>query len=107
MKFLKTPITSEKVEGLGQKLYKISKWVMLIAALCFVTFFVVALILAACEGCEIGELLIFDSDTYIIPFTAISYLSLVVCLIGVGLYFSGINLYAVGRIAVNTEKKDK
>lgn len=110
---LSEDMTSAKLEKMGQKQYKLGKAFMLfglcgIIALVLISFIVVVLyspytlfsyvlLLRTTSGLAILDLIV-----NIIVF--LSYVSILLAIIGFPLYFHGINTFALGRIAVNTEK---
>ena len=110
---LTDPITSEKLETKGQKLYKLGK-VFMFAGVCglglllltslFVILFcpipnalfnyVLALNASAPSGLLLARILVF-----------VSYLGLLLGIVGIPMYTSGLKFFALGRIANNTEKE--
>ena len=59
-------------------------------------------------GTGIVYALAFDFDGYEfgIPFMALSYLGMLIGICGLPLYVSGLNLFTLARIAVNTENQN-
>lgn len=102
-------MTSEKVESKGQTLIKAGRLCMLIG-LCALGLFFLILIIAAMinGGTGIVYALAFDFDGYEfgIPFMILSYLGMLIGICGLPLYVSGLNLFTLARIAVNTEKRN-
>ena len=102
-------MTSEKVESKGQALIKSGRLCMVIG-LCSLGLFLLILIIAALINGSTGIVyaLAFDFDGYEfgIPFMALSYLGIVIGLCGLPIYISGLNLFTLARIAVNTEKNN-
>ena len=109
MDFFTRTITSKKVEEKGQSIYKLGKIFMFIGVIGFALVVLSLLIAMMVVGADDAfELLIFDiADrfAFMYPIMIISYLGILLGLIGVGLYFCGINLFALGRIVNNTEKE--
>ena len=101
-------MSSEKVESKGQSLIKAGRLCMLIGV-CALGLFLFILIIAAMIGGTEGivEALTFNFRGYEIgiPFMALSYLGILAGLCGLPIYISGLNLFALARIAVNTENQ--
>jgi hypothetical protein len=101
-------MTSEKVESKGQALIKAGRLLMVIGLFAVGLFLLILLIAAAINGrTGIAYALAFDFDGYEIgiPFMALSYLGMAMGLCGLPIYISGLNLFTLARIAVNTENK--
>ena len=102
-------MTSEKVESKGQSLIKAGR-LCIVIGLCALGLFLFILIIAALINGSTGIAcaLAFDFDGYEfgIPFMALSYFGMVIGLCGLPLYISGLNLFTLARIAVNTENKN-
>lgn len=101
-------MTSEKVESKGQALIKAGRLFMVIGIFAIGLFFLILLIAAAINGgTGIVYALAFDFYGYEfgIPFMALSYLGMLMGLCGLPIYISGLNLFILARIAVNTENK--
>ena len=102
-------MTSEKVESKGQALIKAGRLCMVIG-LCALGLFLFILLIAALinGGTGIVYALAFDFDGYEfgIPFMALSYLGMLMGISGLPIYISGLNLFTLARIAVNTEKNN-
>ena len=102
------PLTSEKVEKKAQTFYKVGKLGMLCGLIAMVLLILSVLItLMIGRPSWVEDLLILDIDDdffFMYPIMILSYLGILFGAVGVGLYFYGINLFALGRIAHNTEK---
>ena len=106
MDFLTKPITSERLEEIGQSFYKLGKGFFfygLIGLAMFLLSIIGALVINGGEG--VSYLLEFDLSGYefmyiILP---LSYMGIVFGVAGVPMYFSGLIIFALGRIAHNTE----
>ena len=107
MKFLNSQITSKMVEQKGQKMYMLSKWFMFIGLCSFALTFLIGIISVALDGAFFGPFIFALGRDYAFAyiFVAIDYIAKVLGLIGIGLYFKVISLFALGRIALNTEKE--
>lgn len=106
-------LTSAKVEKIGQKQYKVGKAFMLFGLFGIIALFALSMIvmvlyspytlfsyvlaMRTMSGSELLDLIV-----NLIVFA--SYVSIFLAMIGIPLYFHGIKLFALGRIAVNTEK---
>ena len=100
-------MTSEKVESKGQALIKVGRLFMVIGLCAFGLFLFILLIAAAINGgTGIVYALAFNFRGYEfgIPFMALSYLGMLMGISGLPIYISGLNLFTLARIAVNTEK---
>ena len=106
---LLSPMTSEKLENKGQFFYKAGKLGMFcgLAGLGLLILSILGTLII--EGPSwVVYLLTFDISgefAFMYPIMVVSYLSIIYGAIGIGLYFYGINLFALGRIAHNTEKE--
>lgn len=110
------PMTSENVEKKGQTFYKAGKIGMLcglagiglLVVVVLITFLIATLRSPSYAWEIVGGTLAFLYDDALVfiayPFIAVSYLCILFGLVGIPLYFYGINLFALGRIAHNTEK---
>lgn len=102
-------MTSEKVESKGQALIKVGRLCMVIGVFAIGLFLFILLIAGAINGAiGIKYALAFKFRGYEfgIPFMALSYLGMVLGLCGLPIYISGLNLFTLARIAVNTEKNN-
>ena len=102
-------MTSEKVESKGQALIKAGRLCIVIGIFAVGLFFLILLVAVAINGRKgVVYALAFDFDGYEfgIPFMALSYLGMVIGLGGLPIYISGLNLFTLARIAVNTENKN-
>ena len=100
-------MTSEKVESKGQALIKVGKLCMITGLFATALFFLILLVAAVINGgTGILYALAFDFDGYEfgIPFMVLSYIGMVLGILGLPIYISGLNLFTLARIAVNTEK---
>ena len=113
--FLSKYLTSADVENKGQRNYRLGKLFMLcggcgLALLIFISLIVVlaystytlfnyVLVLNTLSGVGIVDFLV-----NVLVFA--SYAGILLGFIGIPLYFYGINLFALGRIAHNTEKSN-
>lgn len=107
--FLSHTLTSSDVEKKGQKLYKLGKLFMLIGLVGFSLMLFTALLNLIFDG---------DADALLGPFifklrrqisfaylfVALGYLGTLLGIVGIFFYNVGINRFALGHIAVNTEK---
>ena len=108
MEFLTRPITAERLEKKGQSLYKSGK-ILIFCGLCGLGLIILSILLT-------GILVGFDEVEYLLTFQIsdeyafmyiimpLSYLGFLLGLIGVPMYFNGLNIFALGKIANNTEK---
>ena len=102
------PITSEKVEQKGQTIYKVGKIGILcgLLGLGLIILFVLGTVLIF--GSEyVGRTLALNFDpsvAFLIPIMLCAYLGIVFGVASIFLYFYGMQLFALGRIAHNTEK---
>ena len=102
------PITSAKVEQKGQKIYKAGKIGMMsgLVGLILIVLFVLGTTVIF-GGEYIGDTLAlkFDSSVaFLMPIMICAYLGVVFGVVGIFLYFYGMQLFVLGRIAHNTEK---
>ena len=112
MKFwtlLTRPITSEKLEDKGQSFYKLGK-IFCFCGLCGFALLLLSVLITLIVGGGdwVVDLLIFDIDddfAFMYAIIPVAYLGVCLGLIGIPLYFSGLNIFALGRIAHNTEKE--
>ena len=104
---MNSEITSEKVEQKGQKLYKMGKSFMVIGLYAVALFVLIGLISIETGASFIDPFIFYVADGYKFAylFVVITYVGLLLGIAGPFLYTRGITLYALGRIAVNTEKK--
>ena len=106
MEFLTSPITSKKLEQKGQSIYKISKLGMF-AGVCAIVLTIIIGVLSIELGASFISPFIFDvADDYAFAylFVVIDYLALLWGLVSIPMHFVGLNIFALGRIAHNTEK---
>jgi hypothetical protein len=115
MEFLFGPITSEKLEDKGQNLYKLGKLFMFAGICGFGVLLLISLIVLVTYSSdalfEYVLLLDTDSGALFIDFLVntlvfFSYLGIILGFAGIPMYFSGLNIFALGRIAHNTEKNN-
>ena len=107
MNLLKTTLTSSKLEEIGQTLYLLGKSTMLCGVI-GIALTVLMGIVSLATGASFFDPMIFNiasSYAFAYPFVIIAYLAIACGIIGVPLYLSGLQLFGLGRIAVNTEKK--
>ena len=107
----KKDLTAAEVERKGQKGYKLGKIFMLVGLCGFVLLLLIVGIGEVMDpGANDGiEALFFDVPndlSFVLPLIALAYIGVLLGIIGIGLYNIGINRFALGRIAVNTEKED-
>jgi hypothetical protein len=106
MEFLTSPITSEKLEQKGQNIYKFAKLGMFLGVCAIALAFIIG-ILSISLGGEFISPFIFDIDeeyAFAYLFVVVDYLALLLGIASVPMYFAGLNIFALGRIAHNTEK---
>ena len=106
---LLSPMTSEKLENKGQFFYKAGKLGMFcgLAGLGLLILSILGTLIIG-RPSWVVDLLTFGirgEFAFMYLIMVISYLAIVYGAIGIGLYFYGINLFALGRIAHNTEKE--
>ena len=106
MKFLTQPITSERLEQKGQNIYKFAKLGMF-AGICSIALaLIIGLISISLDGTFIMPFIFCVADEYSFAyfFVVVDYLSLLWGIASIPMYFAGLNIFALGRIAHNTEK---
>ena len=100
-------MSAKKLEEKGQSIYKQSKILMFIGLCGFALLLLSVLITLIIYPDYVLDLLILNiGSAYAIMYLIIplSYLGILFGLAGIPMYFSGINIYALGRIAHNTRK---
>ena len=109
MEFLTRPITSERLEEKGQSLYKLGKIFSFVGVIGFAVLLLSVLItLIFFGGSGVAYLLSFEVGSefaimyLILP---LSYIGILLGIIGIPMYFNGLSIFALGRIAHNTEKE--
>ena len=103
--FLSRDLTSKKVEEKGQNLYKNSKLLMFIG-LCGIGLAIIMGLISLMLDGEFISPFIFDFSqdfAFAIVFVIADYIALLCGIIGIGWYHYSLNLFAIGRIASNTE----
>ena len=100
--FFARELTSKDVERKGQKNYKLGKIFMFCGLCGFILMLLTFLIAESIDSGEGLEALVFACEEALF-FSAVSWIGILLGLIGIGLYNIGINRFALGRIAVNTE----
>ena len=109
MNFSPADLTAKAVEMKGQAMYKLGYKGMMLGLIGFCILFLHCLIKFSVWGGDFGEVVaLLGFDVYYdieYVFLAIAYLGILVGIASIGVYFHGINLYALGRTAVNTEKE--
>ena len=107
MNFLNSPITSEKFEKKAQLMYKLGKCAMFTGVAGLVLGLLIGLISVAVCGYFHYPFIFYlaSGHGFVIPFVIIVYLALLVGLLGPALYISGMLMFGIARIAVNTENK--
>lgn len=101
-------MTSTDVERIGQNLTKSGKYLMVIGLYSSGLFLLILLIAALINGpTGISYALAFNFDGYEIgiPFMGLSYMGMTCGILGIPMYFGGLNIFVLGRIAHNTEKE--
>ena len=106
---LLSPMTSEKLENKGQFFYKAGK-LGLFCGLAGLVLLILSILgtLIVVGPYWVVDLLAFkiaSKFAFMYPIMVVSYLAIIYGAISIGLYFYGINLFALGRIAHNTEKE--
>ena len=112
MEFLTRPITSERLEEKGQSLYKLGK-IFSFVGLCgfglIILIGIIATIIAPSEGfvnvITLNMSRLGRSYAFCIPIIIISYIGILLGMIGIPMYFNGLSIFVLGRIAHNTEKE--
>ena len=102
-------MTSEKLESKGQFFYKAGKLGMF-CGLAGLGLLILSILgtLTVGRPSWVVDLLTFSIHgdfAFMYPIMVVSYLAIIYGAIGIGMYFYGINLFALGRIAHNTEKE--
>lgn len=101
--FLTSPMTSKKVEQKGQGFINLGRLFGLIGVISFALWFISTVIALIAGNYFIDVLILeFDSDFAKVIFV-ICYLGTTIGFFGIPLYFTGLKLFTLGRIAVNTE----
>jgi hypothetical protein len=103
---LNSDLTSERVEKKGQWFYKRSKPLILIG----ICGMILLLIFCIIGYMDIGvrtllEVLTLQYGEAMSALTLVCYIAILCGCVGIGWYFYGIQTFALGRIAVNTEKE--
>ena len=114
MNFLTRPITSERLEQKGQSLYKVGKILTFCGICALVLLVVLALIVISgygAEGLAFTFALVGFGGSGIEVFGSfvalLSYVGILLGIVGSVMYFQGLHIFALGRIAHNTEKENK
>lgn len=107
MDFLTRPITAEKLEEKGQSIYKLSKILLFVGVCGFAFLMFICLICVSLGGDFIDPIVfsIYYSYAWAYLFVVIADLAILLGIAAIPMYFSGLNIYALGRIAHNTEEK--
>ena len=108
-KNIKTNLTSKGVESLGQRFYTLGKlfWVFGILGLALLIVICLFTAIIGGDADDVVEALLFGLDGsyfFVSILVAICYLAIVAGIAGIPMFFYGLQLFALGRIAVNTEK---
>ena len=106
MEFLTRPITSEELELKGQSIYKISKLGMF-AGVCAIVLMIIIGVISIELGARFISPFIFEVGgdyAFAYLFVVVDYLALLWGLVSIPMYFVGLKIFALGRIAHNTEK---
>ena len=106
MEFLTRPITSEKLEQKGQNIYVFAKLGMFFG-ICSILLALIIGILSVSLGADFFSPFIFyvaEEYAFAYLFVVVDYLALLWGLASIPMYFAGLNIFALGRIAHNTEK---
>ena len=102
-------MTSTDVERIGQNLTKAGKYLMVTGLYSSGLIFLTLLIAILINGpTGISHALAFNFDRYETigrVFMGLSYMGMTCGILGILVYFSGLNIFALGRIAHNTEKE--
>ena len=106
MSFLNDTINSEKIEEKGQQLYLNAKAGMVVGFWAFVLMNVICCICTALGGNYLDPLLLSIHHSYFWAYFLILplYIASIWGVICIPMYFNGIIIFALGRIAHNTEK---
>ena len=107
MKFLKTPLTSSKLEATGQAFYIFGK-IGMFSGVCGIALTILMGLISLATGADFLSPMIFDISyeyAFAYPFVALAYSGLYCGVLGIPSYFYGLHLFGLGRIAVNTEKE--
>ena len=100
------PITSEKLEEKGQSMYRASKTYLFLGIFGIVFMNIICLICVATGGDYTDPLIMHIHHSYAWAgiFIIVAYMCIFSGIIGIPMYFYGIIIFALGRIAYNTEK---
>ena len=100
-------MTPKKVELQGEKLYKTGKIFMFIGLFSLAFLILVTLISLAISPRYFYYIFLLDASGYEILYPLIlgSYIGVPLGILGIVLYLYGMQLFALGRIAGNTEQK--
>ena len=107
MKFLKTPLTSSKLEATGQAFYIFGK-IGMFSGVCGIALTILMGLISVATGADFFSPMIYDISmdyAFAFPFIWLADLGLLLGVLGVPSYFYGLHLFGHGRIAVNTEKE--
>ena len=101
------PITSAKLEEKGQNIYKISKMGMFAGILAIILAVIIGLLSIALGARFISPFIFEVADEYAFAyfFVVVDYIALLWGLVSIPMYFTGLNIFGLGRIAHNTENK--
>ena len=100
-------LTPDKVEERGQRIYKCSKIGMFIGACGILLLLIICLSCLANDG-DFLDPIIFDLRSryaWAYVFVAIADIAIFIGIASIPMYFIGLSIYALGRIARNTEKE--
>ena len=100
-------MTSEKLEKKGQSLYIFSK-IGMFCGLCAIALTILIGLIALATGADFIEPFIFEIDeefAFAYFFVIIDYLAVLYGLVGLPIYFYSLNIFALGKVAHNTEKE--
>lgn len=106
----KVGLTSKEIEDKGLKMMNAGK-ILAITGLCGLGLIVLICLISMSMGGPAYALMaltftVHSSFAFVIPFMIIAYLAFLCLFPGITLYYNGLKLYALGRIAVNTEKEN-
>ena len=107
MNFLTDPITAEKIEEKGERLYIFSK-IGMFAGLCGFILAIIIGVFTVIVGGDLEYTFTLDIDDefkFAIPIIILDYLALVFGVICTPLYFYSIQLFVLGNIASNTKSQ--